>query len=69
VGSCQYRCQTLHDRFSFPSVVVRPKLNLIAPMPICGGTRIAFRTGDSSTTPEWQAEAVDAAPSRSESAA
>lgn len=44
-------------------VVVRPKLNLIAPMPLCGGTRIACRTGDSSTAPEWHAEPVDAATS------
>jgi len=43
------------------SVVVRPKLNRIAPMPISGGTRIAFRTGESVTAPEWQAEPVEAA--------
>jgi hypothetical protein len=44
-------------------VVVRPKLNLTAPMPLCGGTCIACRTGDSSMAPEWQAEPVDAATS------
>ncbi len=42
-------------------VVVRPRLKRIAPIPIWGGTFIAFNTGDNSTEPEWQAEPVDAA--------
>ena len=42
-------------------VVVRPRLKRIAPIPIWGGTFIAFNTGDNSTEPEWQAEPVEAA--------
>src|SRR6266851_10526346 len=42
-------------------VVVRPRLKRMAPMPISGGTFIAFKTGESSTDPEWQAEPVEAA--------
>src|SRR5882724_1421023 len=46
-------------------VVVRPRLKRMAPIPISGGTFIAFNTGESSTEPEWQAEPVEAAtPSR-----
>ena len=46
-------------------VVARPRLKRIAPIPISGGTFIAFNTGESSTEPEWQAEPVEAAtPSR-----
>jgi hypothetical protein len=33
----------------------------MAPIPISGGTFIAFNTGESSIAPEWQAEPVDAA--------
>jgi len=48
-----------------PSVVVRPRLNRMAPMPTSGVTPIAASTGESSTRPAWQAEPVDAAtPSR-----
>ena len=42
-------------------VVVRPRLKRMAPIPISGGTFIAFNTGESSTDPEWQAEPVEAA--------
>jgi len=42
-------------------VVVRPKLNRIAPIPTSGEIPIAFRTGDISTEPEWQAAPVEAA--------
>ena len=42
-------------------VVVRPRLKRIAPMLISGGMFIAFKTGDNSTDPEWQAEPVEAA--------
>ena len=44
-------------------VVVRPRLKRMAPIPISGGTCIAFNTGESSTDPEWQAEPVEAATS------
>src|SRR6266511_6370125 len=43
------------------SVVQRPRLRRIAPMPISGITPIARSTGESSTLPAWQAEPVDAA--------
>ncbi len=33
----------------------------MAPIPISGGTFMAFNTGESSTDPEWQAEPVEAA--------
>jgi hypothetical protein len=46
-------------------VVALPKLKRIAPIPILSGTPIAARTGESSTRPEWHAEPVDAATSRS----
>jgi hypothetical protein len=42
-------------------VVVRPRLKRMAPIPISGGTFIAFNTGESSTDPAWQAEPVEAA--------
>ena len=42
-------------------VVVRPRLNRIAPIPSRGGTPIAARTGDRVTEPAWQADPVEAA--------
>jgi hypothetical protein len=42
-------------------VVHRPRLKRIAPSPMCSGTAMAFKTGESSTRPEWQAEPVEAA--------
>jgi hypothetical protein len=36
-------------------------LKRLAPIPISGGTFIAFNTGESSIDPEWQAEPVEAA--------
>src|SRR5262249_13717700 len=54
-----HRCETTVSISS--RVVVRPRLKRIAPIPTSGGTFIAFKTGDSSTDPEWQAEPVEAA--------
>ena len=54
-----YSCETTCS--ISPRVVVRPRLNRTAPIPISGDILIAFNTGESSTTPEWQAEPVEAA--------
>jgi len=43
------------------SVVPRPRLKRIAPMPTSSATPIASSAGDSSTRPAWHAEPVEAA--------
>jgi len=48
---------------SSSTLVSRPRLKRIAPMPTSGATPIAASTGESSTRPAWQAEPVDAATS------
>ena len=42
-------------------VVVLPRLKRMASIPMLGEILIAFRTGDNSTEPEWQAAPVEAA--------